>query len=186
MSGKEKIQDVAERLHGLRDALELTTAEVAETCGIDEATYKSYESGQHDIPISFIQTLADKYGVQVPELLFGMTPKMSSYYVTRAGKGSSVERTKAYSYQSLAEGFNNRVMHPFLVTIDPENNKITHPNAHTGQEFNYVLEGTMEFHIGANAITLNPGDSIIYSALQPHYMKALNNQKVVFLTIIAQ
>ena len=152
MSGKEKIQDVAERLHGLRDALELTTAEVAETCGIDEATYKSYESGQHDIPISFIQTLAEKYGVQVPELLFGMTPKMSSYYVTRAGKGSSVERTKAYSYQSLAEGFNNRVMHPFLVTIDPENNKITHPNAHTGQEFNYVLEGTMEFHIGATPL----------------------------------
>ena len=29
---------------------------------------------------------------------------MSSYFLTRAGKGTSIERTKAYKYQSLAAG----------------------------------------------------------------------------------
>lgn len=115
MSDRENIQEVAARLRGLREALELTTAQVAEKCGIDEDTYKEYESGNADIPISFIQNLADNYGVQVPELLFGMSPKMSSYYVTRSGKGSSVERNKVYSYQSLAEGFSNRLMHSYHI-----------------------------------------------------------------------
>ncbi len=35
---------------------------------------------------------------------------MSSYFVTRAGKGTSIERTKAYKYQSLAAGFMNRTL----------------------------------------------------------------------------
>jgi transcriptional regulator with XRE-family HTH domain len=96
MSDRENIQEVAARLRGLREALELTTAQVAEKCGIDEDTYKEYESGNADIPISFIQNLADNYGVQVPELLFGMSPKMSSYYVTRSG-----ERLKRGTQQGL-------------------------------------------------------------------------------------
>ena len=39
MSDRENIQQVADRLRGLRDSLDLTTAQVAKACGIDEATY---------------------------------------------------------------------------------------------------------------------------------------------------
>lgn len=186
MSDKENIQQVASRLRGLRDALELTTAQVAEQCGIDTATYEQYESGNSDIPISFVQHLADQFGVQVPEILFGSSPKMQSYYVTRAGKGSRVERTRTYSYESLAEGFAGRIMHPFMVTIDPNNNAKTKPNTHAGQEFNLVIEGRMEFYVGHRAIVLNEGDSIIFNARLPHHMKALDGKQVKFLAIIAQ
>ena len=33
---------------------------------------------------------------------------MNSYFLTRKGKGASVQRTQAYKYQSLAAGFMNR------------------------------------------------------------------------------
>lgn len=186
MSTIENIKSVARRLQGLRDALDLTTAQVAKDCGIDEQTYKNYESGNFDIPISFVQTLAGRYGVQVPEILFGESPRMQSYYVTRAGHGASVERSKAYSYQSLAEGFSDRIMHPFLVTLEPSMNATAHPNTHAGQEFNYIIEGREEFHIGQRVVVLEPGDSVVFNARYPHYMQALDGKRVVFLTVIAQ
>lgn len=185
MSERENIQQVASRLVGLRDALELTPEQVAEACGIEVETYRNYESGDFDIPISFIQNLASIYGVQVPELLFGTSPRMSSYYVTRAGKGPRVERSKAYSYESLAEGFTDRIMHPFLVTLEPNDNAIAKPNTHSGHEFNYVLSGREELHIGGKTLVLNPGDSVTFNAQLPHYMQALDGKPLVFLSLIA-
>lgn len=186
MSNRENIQQVARRLRGLRDALELTEAQVAQATGIDEQTYRNYESGNFDIPISFVQNLAARYGVQVPEILFGSSPRMTSYYVTRAGQGARVERSKAYSYESLAEGFADRIMHPFMVTMEPGSNPTARPNSHAGQEFNYIVEGREEFHIGQRVIILNAGDSIVFNAQMPHYMQALDGKRVVFLSIIAQ
>ena len=183
MSDRENIQQVASRLRGLRDALELTTAQVAEATGIDEQTYLNYESGNFDIPISFVQNLAQRYGVQVPELLFGSSPKMRSYYVTRAGTGARVERSRAYSYESLAEGFADRIMHPFMVTIDPASNDQARPNTHAGQEFNYVVSGRVELHIGSRAIAMSAGDSITFNAQMPHYMHALDGKPAQFLAI---
>ena len=168
MSERENIQQVASRLVGLRDALELTPEQVADACGIEVETYRNYESG-----------------VQVPELLFGTSPRMSSYYVTRAGKGPRVERSKAYSYESLAEGFTDRIMHPFLVTLEPNDNAIAKPNTHSGQEFNYVLSGREELHIGGKTLVLNPGDSVTFNAQLPHYMQALDGKPLVFLSLIA-
>lgn len=185
MSERENIQQVASRLVGLRDALELTPEQVAQACGIDVATYLDYESGETDIPISFIQNLASVFGVQVPELLFGTSPRMSSYYVTRAGKGARVERSKAYCYESLAEGFADRIMHPFLVTLEPVDNATAKPNSHSGQEFNYVVSGREELHIGAKKLVLNPGDSVTFNAQLPHYMQALDGKPLVFLSLIA-
>lgn len=185
MSTRESIQQVAARLRGLRDALDMTQAEIANACGIDTDTYARYESGEVDIPISFIQKLAESLNLQVPEILFGSSPKMQSYYVTRAGKGAKVERSKAYSYQSLAEGFADRLIHPYLVTIDPAHNAHRKPNSHDGQEFNYVIDGRVEYHIGKKVLVLEAGDSIIFNAALPHFMLALDDKPAQFITVPA-
>ena len=52
--------------------------------------------------------------------MFGDEAKMSTYFITRNGKGVAVERTKAYKYQSLAAGFVGRKADPFLVTVHPK------------------------------------------------------------------
>lgn len=184
MTQIENIENVARRLRGLRDALDLTEQEIAENCGIDTETYRRYESGSTDIPVSFIYTLAQRYGVEMPAILFGEDPRISSYFVTRSGKGYRVERTKVYSYQSLAFGFSHKAMNPFLVTVEPGDNKDVTRNCHKGQEFNYVVEGRMLLHIGNNEIVLSEGDSIIFDSDIPHGMKALDGKRVKFLAII--
>ena len=104
----EQIKQIAERLRGLRDVLELTAEDIARDSDISAEEYRLAETGDYDISVSMLQKIARTYNIALDALMFGEEPKMSSYFVTRAGKGVSIERTKAYKYQSLASGFMNR------------------------------------------------------------------------------
>ena len=174
----DKIKQIAERLRGLRDVLELTAEDIARDCDMAE-------TGEYDISVSMLQKIARKYGIALDALMFGEEPKMSSYFLTRAGKGTSIERTRAYKYQSLAAGFINRSADPFIVTVEPKpDNEPIHYNSHTGQEFNLVLEGRMLINIEGKELILNEGDSLYFNSKLPHGMKALDGKTVRFLAVI--
>lgn len=179
----EQIKEIASRLHGLRESLELSTAEIAEKCGISKEQYELYESGNSDISMSFLFQLAKNYGIDTTELLSGESAKSSSFFVTRKGTGVSIERRKAYKYQELAYGFKGKNAEIFEVTVEPNHNPLT-LNSHIGQEFNLILEGTMQIDIAGKDIILEKGDSIYFDGSKPHGMKALNGEKVVFLSVI--
>ena len=93
-----QIKQIAERLRGLRDALDLTIAQAAEQCGIPETDYACYESGANDIPMSFICQVAQTFEVETSALFSGTDPHSQAYFITRKGTGASIERTKAYKY----------------------------------------------------------------------------------------
>ena len=100
----EQLKQIGERLKGLRDVLDIPVSEMAETIGISTDKYEKIEQGELDITISNLMKIARKYGVSTEELIFAEAPHMKSYYVTRKGQGMSIERTKAYKYQSLVGG----------------------------------------------------------------------------------
>ena len=181
---EEAIKQIGMRLVGLRDALELTPEEVAETCGLSVDRYLSIERGEADITISNIMKIARHYGVSADALMFAEEPKMRSYYVVRNGQGLSVERTKAYKYNSLTSGFQNRLADAFIVTIEPKGSDAKmYKNSHDGQEFNYVLEGRMELFIDGKTIFLEQGDSIYFDATKPHGMLAADGRTLKILAI---
>jgi len=178
-----QIKEIAERLRGLREVLELSPAEFAQQAGIDEQEYEKVELGESDISVSMLQKISRKFKVSLDELMFGLEPRMSNYFLTRNGKGISIERTKAYKYQSLASGFKGRLVDPFLVTVEPNNESIT-LNQHPGQEFNLVVKGSLLIRIDEKDLILNPGDSLYFNANLRHGMKALNDEQAQFIAII--
>ena len=179
----EQIKQIAERLRGLRDVLDLTPEEVAESCQMSLEAYLEMESGNKDISVSALQQIARKYDVSLDVLMFGEEPKMSSYFLTRKGAGVSVERTKAYKYEALASGFRRRMADPFIVTVEPKpEGTPVHLNSHEGQEFNMVMEGRLLLNIDGKDIILNEGDSLYFDSTRPHGMQALDGKTVKFLS----
>ena len=183
----EQLKQIGQRLKGLRDVLDLTAEEVAETIGIDVEKYLKIEEGESDITISKLMTIAHKYGVSTEELIFAEAPHMKSYCVVRKGQGMSIERTKAYKYQSLVGGFVNHKADVFIVTVEPKPGaKTIYKNAHPGQEFNLVLEGSMELYIGGKTMVLEEGDSIYFDSSKPHGMLAKGDKPVKFLAFTVE
>lgn len=181
---EEAIKQIGERLKGLREVLDIPAQDLADTCGIALDKYLKIESGEVDITISNIMKIARKYGVSADAIMFAEEPRMRSYSVVRKGHGLSVERTKAYKYQSLASGFSDRKAEVFIVTVEPKPDAHTiYKNTHPGQEFNMVLEGAMELYINGKTIVLEEGDSIYFDSTKPHGMKAIGKQPVKFLAV---
>jgi len=179
----EQIKQIADRIKGLRDSLDITPEEMAERCKRTPEEIRKYETGETDIPMSFLFEVAQHFNVDTSTLISGEEPRMTSYFLTRYGKGKSVERNKVYKYQALASGYKLPEAEPFEVTVEP-NEEEMHLNSHEGEEFNYVLEGRLLLRINDKNLVLNPGDSIYFDSSNLHGMKALDNKPVKFLAII--
>jgi transcriptional regulator with XRE-family HTH domain len=180
-----QLKQIGERLKGLRESLDLPAEAVAQACNLSSEEYKAYEAGTQDLSVSTLNAIAQYMGAGLSVLMFGEEPKVTSYFITRKGKGLAVERVKAYSYQALGAGFINKKVQPFVVTVDPKHDDIPiHQNTHQGQEFNLILEGRMKIQINGKDLILEEGDSIYFDSSQPHGMKALDGKAVKFLAII--
>lgn len=179
------VKEIGQRLKGLREALDMSAEEFAASCNIELPVYLEYESGEKDLTISVIKGIATIHNVDVSVLMFADEPRMSSYFLTRKGKGLAIKRVEDYKYQTLAGGFNNRKAEILEVTVEPKNDEVKiHHSIHTGQEFNLVLEGRMLLQINGKDLIMEEGDSIYFDSSLPHGMKALDNKKVRFLVVV--
>ncbi len=181
----EQVKQIAQRLVGLREAEDMTGEQLAETIGVPFDVYEKYEKGEEDIPVSVLYDVAGHFGLELTELLSGSAPKLKDYCFVKSGKGLDVTRKKEYTYQSLSYNFARAHSEALLVTVpvsDPD--EPMSPTSHSGQEFNYMLEGRMEIMINKNKIILEPGDSLYFDSSFPHGMKALDGKPAKFVCLI--
>jgi transcriptional regulator with XRE-family HTH domain len=181
----ELIKQVADRIKGLREIAGKSVETMAKNTGISTTQYSEYESGKIDIPISILFKISQLLNVDLSALLSGENPKLHIYCLVRKGKGLSVERRKQFKYENLAFNFINRKVEPFFVTVDPEpENSPFLFNSHPGQEFNYIIEGSVKIIIDTHEIVLNEGDSLYFDSGYQHAMKAINNKSAKLLAIV--
>lgn len=182
------IQDpsqIVSRIRELREILEIPVEKAAEALGITKDLYCEYENGSVSIPINAIYILARLFSVDVTVLLTGEAPRMDGYTVVRAGQGTKVSRYKGYAFESLAANYIGRDFEPMIVKLEAHDNPDDEPAlvSHAGQEFNYVIQGTVKVVLGPHEFILNPGDSVFFNAAQKHGQRAVGGP-AVFMTII--
>jgi len=181
----ENIRNVALRIRELREIAGVSLETLAHEFDISREEYQEYESGEVDIPVSFLFKISHRFSVELTDLLTGESPRLHIYSLVRNGKGISTERRKEYRYQHLAHNFIHRKAEPFLVTVEPDPEGASRPfNSHPGQEFNYVLEGRLKITIDDHELVLNPGDSLFFDSGHRHGMQALDNREARFLAVI--
>jgi quercetin dioxygenase-like cupin family protein len=181
---QEKIKEISSRVKELRGLSGISAEEIASSLDIALEEYNKYESGELDIPASILFEIAQLLGVDMTVLLTGEDPRMHIFTITRKDEGVSVERRKQYQYEGLAPNFIHKKAEPFVVTVKPQSNQDSIPNSHPGQEFDYVLEGSLKVIIHDNEIILNEGDSIYFDSNYNHSMQAVGDKTAKFLAII--
>ena len=177
----EYIKQISERIRELRDILEIPVEDVAREIGVTPEEFMAYESGAKEIPISMLYRTAAVFKVDPTVLMTGDVPRMDDYTVVRGGNGGKVERYPGYSFSALAFNYKHRIMDPMIVTLS--RSETAELVTHGGQEFNYVIEGTIKVVVGKREFTLNAGDSIYFNPEKPHGQRAVT-ETAKFLTII--
>jgi quercetin dioxygenase-like cupin family protein/DNA-binding XRE family transcriptional regulator len=179
----EQIKQIAGRIKEIREISGISAETLADKLGIEHTIYKNFEAGNSDIPVGVLFKISEQFNVELSVILGGDNPRMHVYGIVRNGKGLNLERNKQYRYESLAYNFIHKKAEPFMVTIDPSDKPLEF-NSHPGQEFNYVLKGTMKTIIDGHELILKQGDSVYFDSGCKHAMKAMNNEEVRFLAIV--
>ncbi|MEG1967171.1 MAG: XRE family transcriptional regulator, partial [Clostridia bacterium] len=180
----DPVKQIAMRILDLREISDYTVEQMADALQVPVEDYRRYESGEVDMPISFLVKIGEVFHVDMTEMLTGEAPRLNVFSVTRAGKGQEINRHDQYIYKNLAYNFVHRKIEPLYVTVPPDVNRTLAPNSHDGQEFDYILSGTMHMVIGKNDLVLHPGDSVYYDSHTPHAMQALGEEPVHFLAMV--
>lgn len=182
-----RIVEIAERIRGLREMLDLTPAEVAEAAGVTEQEYLDSENGKSDLSFTFLYRCADKFGVDIVELLTGENPHLSFYSIVRKGAGLDMKRRPGLKYGHLGYRFKGKLAEPFLVYapyLEEEQDKPIPLSTHEGQEFDYILSGSLKVQMEGHTEILHEGDSIFYDSGRGHGMIATGGKPCEFLAII--
>ena len=103
----------------------------------------------------------------------------------RRGETEKVERFPGYHYEDMASRYARKIMQPLLVILDPCDAP-AELVCHDGQEFNYVLEGSLILTFGDRDIQLDAGDSIYFNPTYPHGQRCNGEAPCKFITIIAE
>ena len=182
-----KLSEVAKRIREMREIYGFSVEEMAIKAEVSLDDYLSYESGSKDFPFTFIHKCALAFDIDMTELLEGHSAKLSSYTVTRKGKGKQTAKEDGIEIRNLAPSFKDKLSEPYWVRYEysPElQNKPIHLAKHSGQEFDLVLQGTLKVQIGEHVEILHEGDSIYYNSSTPHGMIAVDGKDCVFCAVV--
>ncbi len=186
-SYENKLVEVSERIKELRDIYNLSDVEMAEKTGVSIEEYLAYEKGIEDMPFSFIHKCALAFGVELTDLLEGQSAKLTTYNVTRRGKGQVTANEEGILIQNLAPKFKNKLANPYWVKYEYSSELQSKPievTTHSGQEFDLVIKGALKIQVGDHIEVLHEGDSIFYKSSIPHGMIAVDGEDCLFLAMV--
>ena len=184
---EKHLTEVAERIRELRTVLGMSVQEAAQRTGLSEQEYLFYEAGTQDLPFSFIHNCALAFDVDMAELLEGRAPMLRHYQVTRGGEGQTAVDDDGILIRDLAPRFSGKLAEPYIVRYEydeEQQHKPIHTDVHSGQEFDYILSGSLKVQIGSHVEVLSAGDSILYDSGTPHGMIAVDGAPCSFLAVV--
>ena len=186
-TAKGQLLEIAERISDMREIMGYSEAEMAEKTEVSLALYKAYESGEVDLPFTFIHKCALAFGIDITDLLEGHSSTLTSYTVTRKGMGQQTAKEAGIDIMNMAPKFKNKLAEPYWVRYeysDELQQQPIHLTKHSGQEFDLVLSGALLVQVGSNKEVLHEGDSIYYNSSTPHGMIAVEGKDCVFCAMV--
>jgi len=169
---------IGSKLTTLRESLNLSVAELAERCDCDAAVIAGLEAGELSPSLAPLLTITRALGVRLGTLLDD--DAVIGPVVTRAGEAEATTRLKSLetasdagllSYYSLAASKASRHMEPFVIDVVPGTVERSGRSSHEGEEFLFILSGSLEVECGKDVHVLWPGDSIYFDSIVPHEVR---------------
>ncbi|MBC8011268.1 MAG: helix-turn-helix transcriptional regulator [Burkholderiales bacterium] len=164
---------IAARIRALRRQQKRPLRDIADRCGFTTGLLSKIETGKTTPPIATLAKIAAALGVALGDLVDGGGPLTAVFQSAASRVALPATLTeKGYGFHLLASGRAAKTMQPIL--FEARRGEIRPgPLSHEGEEFVYVLEGRMNYRVGATTYTLGPGDSLYFDPREEHDLEPL-------------
>jgi transcriptional regulator with XRE-family HTH domain len=179
---------MGDRLRQARTARGLSLRRLAERLGVSPSLISQVETGRAKPSVNTLYALASELGISLDTLLFMDTeppsasdaadedPLVASQDgdlphdpVQRAASRSTIRLGSGVVWERLTtESIRNVDFLHVTYEVGGESSPAEAFQRHSGQEWGYVLSGTLTVRIGFEEYVLQPGDAISFDSATPH------------------
>lgn len=159
--------NIGEKIKDLRIKNSLTQEELADRCELTKGFISQVE---RDLTSPSINTLVD--------ILEGLGTNLKDFFndnedekiiFTRDDIFESENGDLKYILKWLIPNAQKNAMEPILIELE-EGGQSKYQNPYDGEEFGYVIKGSVYLHIGEKKYKLKKGESFYYHANERHYI----------------
>jgi transcriptional regulator with XRE-family HTH domain len=175
------------RIRDARAAQKITLNALSETTGLSAGFLSRLERGETNASISNLIAISTALHIPLRDFFADPeAPASPEYVLTRARE----RRNKAplvasgYTYHLSSGDLPDQQMSAFELTFPP--GEKVHPKLvkHEGEEVLFLLEGTIEFVIGADTFVMNPGDCVHFNCEHPHMGRNIGKTPARLLMVV--
>lgn len=171
--------EIGKKIKALRIQKNLTQEELADRAELTKGFISQVE---RDLTSPSIATLIDILQCLGTDLKTFFNDSEDKQIVFR--KGDFFEKTD-YEFKNKVEWIipnaQKNMMEPILVTIEPGGS--TYPdNPHEGEEFGYILKGSIEIHIGSQVFKAKKDESFYFTPSHKHYLTSASGAVLLWVS----
>lgn len=166
---------IGQKIRKLRQAKRQTLQDLSASTGLSKPLLSQIENEQVIPPLATLLRISKALKIPLNNF-FADEGSEQKYIVMRAGERGGEEtrrpphsgKHQPYIYQPLGKGKDNGSFQPFLLEIEPRPGDEDVLVYHEGEEFIFLLEGSLNVYYKNEVISLGPGDSIYFDSDEPH------------------
>ena len=187
----DNTQIVGEKIKSIRETKQISVSELAERTGLAEEQINRIENNV-DIPsLAPLIKIARALGVRLGTFLDDQDEvgavvcrKEELNNSTISFSNNAMNARTHMQYHSLSNSKADRHMEPFIIDIQTTEETNYELSSHEGEEFIFVMEGTVEIAYGKKTHVIEAGDSIYYDSIVPHHVHGYKGQAAKILAVV--
>ena len=189
MASGEMTQNIGRTLAELRQSRGWTLKTLSEETGVSVPVLSKIENNQTGISFETAMKIMGSLSLTLDELTGARrAPALATgrRAVNAAGSALRIASINR-SYELFATELRRKRMVPMITTVDVRRVEDWGPlSRHEGEEWMYVLEGSVALHTDVYApLVMNTGDSVYIDSGMGHAMVALDNLQARVLSVYA-
>lgn len=181
---------IAKKLKDIRLNKGLTLEKLAKLTGFTKGYLSQIENSNQPPPIYTLSRISNALGVDVSEFFAKTFEKIPYQEITIGRHDEHNLRNReltpyGYIFEDLAPMKQGKNMEPFIVTVGFDRKiDVQKDFRHDGEEFIYVIEGTLELFFKGESFILEKGDSVYFDADKPHSGRSLGKEEAKVLIVM--
>lgn len=157
---------IARRLSAARHDLGWTLAQAAAQANVSVAHLSRIETGRRQPSIGLLIQLSRAYHLSLGQLV-GEEPRAANHVIRR--DEVQIHESSDGSYGALSGIIGNHLLEALRIEL-PGHATTSRGSRHAGEEWLFVLSGSVRFHQGDTAVDLGPEDAVHLDAQVPHHL----------------
>lgn len=192
-AGAEEVPPPSRAIRDVRLARGLSLRALSARAGLPYSTLSKLENGKMTLTYDKLIRLAQALNVDLKDILSSPEEQpvpvaAGRRSVTRAGEALDAESEKHVHHYPAADLL-GKMMTPIIIDVQARSvDELGGLVRHAGEEYLYVLRGSMELHSDLYApLALGPGDSVYFDSSMAHgYVRTSSDQCTVLAVCAGQ